>query len=117
MSQFAPVEPRPQILPPADCAVQTWEKIKAAEGAIDCFVPMLHLNIPEDRKFGEAIGKHEELSKVTPVLLAAHDHEVYIEQAGKSLVFKVGQDAENIGVIDIYWDAEGKLCRGVHMVQ
>merc|ERR1712232_654822 len=47
---------------------------------------------------------------------ASHDHEVYIEEAGRSLIFKVGADAQNIGVIDLYWDVEGKLRRNITMI-
>jgi len=116
MNQFAPRDDL-KIAPPRDAVVQTWDNIKAAEGKIDAFLPMLHLNIKEDRAFADAVAKHPEMSKVTPVLLAAHDHEVYIEQAGKSLIFKVGCDAENVGIVDIFWNAEGKIKRAVHMLE
>lgn len=118
MSQFAPVEPQPKIAKPTDAIPATWKKIKAANGsAPDAFLPMLHVNIKEDRAIGDFISKHKELAPITPVMLASHDHEVFIEEAGKTLLVKVGCDAENIGVIDIYWEANGKLGRNVHMIK
>jgi len=117
MNQFAPIEPMPKIAKPTEAILKVWESIKTNEGAApDVFLPMLHVNIKEDRAIGEFIGKQDDIAKVTPILLASHDHEVYIEEAGKSLLVKVGADAENIGVIDIYWDAAGKLKRNVHMI-
>jgi hypothetical protein len=38
---------------------------------------------------GTAIAKHSELSTRTPVILAGHDHEQFIEDAGKSVLVKV----------------------------
>jgi 2',3'-cyclic-nucleotide 2'-phosphodiesterase (5'-nucleotidase family) len=116
MSQFAPIEPMPQIGKPTESILKTWEKIKATEGVPDAFLPMLHVNIKEDRAIGDFIAKQADLAPLTPVMLASHDHEVYIEEAGKSLLVKVGADAENIGVIDLFWDADGKLKRNVHMI-
>lgn len=60
-------------------------------------------------KLGSILGKHEELGSVTPVILAGHDHEVFIEVAGKSLIVKVGVDADNIGVVDVWWARDGTL--------
>jgi len=116
MAQFAPIEPMPKIGKPTESLLKTFEKIKAAEGVPDAFLPMLHVNIKEDRAVCEFIGKQKEIFPITPVVLSSHDHEVYIEEAGKSLLVKVGMDAENIGIIDLYWDKNGKLCRNVHMI-
>lgn len=116
MNQFAPRNDL-KISPPTDSILKTWEAIKSSGSTVDAFLPMLHLNIKEDRALADFIAKHEDMAKVTPILLAAHDHEVYIEQAGKSLIFKTGCDAENIGIVDLYWNAEGKLKRQVHMLE
>ena len=35
--------------------------------------------------------------------------EMYIDEAGKSTIVKTGQDAERIGVCDVWWDASGKM--------
>jgi len=116
MSQFAPIDPQPKIGKPIESIMKTFEKIKSSEGIPDCFLPMLHVNIKEDRAIGEFIAKQKELCPITPILLASHDHEVFIEEAGKSLLVKVGADAESIGVIDIFWDANGNIKRNAHMI-
>eukprot|EP00930_Biecheleria_cincta_P075283 TRINITY_DN62451_c0_g1_i1.p1 TRINITY_DN62451_c0_g1~~TRINITY_DN62451_c0_g1_i1.p1 ORF type:complete len:599 (+),score=95.32 TRINITY_DN62451_c0_g1_i1:74-1798(+) len=114
MKQFAPLH-QPTIEPPHDSLSAVWKKIKEAEGLVDAFVPLTHLNIKQDREFAQFLALDDEIASQTPVILAAHDHEVYIEEAGKSLIFKVGCDAKNIGIIDLWWDAQGKLGRNVHM--
>mmetsp|Transcript_82891 Transcript_82891/g.173556 ORF Transcript_82891/g.173556 Transcript_82891/m.173556 type:complete len:586 (-) Transcript_82891:11-1768(-) len=115
MNQFSPLN-LPTIAPPAEALSTVWDKIqKETGGKVDAFVPMTHLNIKEDRLFAERIKAHDGVKNITPVLLGGHDHEVYIEEAGNSLVFKVGCDAENFGVIDLWWDPSGKLQRSVHM--
>ena len=40
-----------------------------------------------------------------PLLL----QEVFIDEAGSSLIVKVGADGERIGVVDIWWDEAGKI--------
>lgn len=115
MKQFAPLH-QPTIEPPHDSLSAVWKEIKKAEGLVDAFVPLTHLNIKQDREFAQFLAQDDEIASQTPVILAAHDHEVFIEEAGKSLIFKVGCDAKNIGVIDLWWDAQGKLGRNVHML-
>jgi len=116
MNQFAPRSDL-KIAPPAESIVKTWDAIKSCGSKVDAFLPMLHLNIKEDRALADFIAKHDEMAKLTPLLLAAHDHEVYIEQAGKSLIFKTGCDADNIGIVDLFWTEDGKLKRQVHMLE
>lgn len=116
MNQFAPRSDL-KIAPPAESILKTWEAIKSCGSKVDAFLPMLHLNIKEDRALADFIAKHDDMAKLTPLLLAAHDHEVYIEQAGKSLIFKTGCDADNIGIVDLFWTADGKLKRQVHMLE
>merc|ERR1712137_1352538 len=106
MGQFPPVEPRPVIEPPVESMKTVWETIKANEGNVDVFLPMVHLNIKDDRIFGKAISDHVELGNKTPVMLSSHDHEVFIDQVGKTMVFKTGCDVQNIGVVDLFWDRE-----------
>ncbi len=38
-----------------------------------------------------------------PLLVAAHDHDPYIEEIEGCWVVKVGSDANNAGIIDIVW--------------
>jgi 2',3'-cyclic-nucleotide 2'-phosphodiesterase (5'-nucleotidase family) len=52
----------------------------------------------------------------TPVLLGGHEHEVYIDEAGKSTIVKVGEDARQLGVVDIWWTADGALRSKVTML-
>lgn len=115
MGQFSPVEPTPKIEPPVEAMSKVWNEIKADVGDVDAFLPMVHLNIKDDRVFGKAVTDHQELSRKTPVVLSSHDHEVYIEQVGKTMVIKTGCDAHHIGVIDLFWDKEGTLRRHVHL--
>ena len=65
--------------------------------------------MPEDKKTAVALAKHAELGDRTPIILGGHEHDLYIDEAGKSVIVKVGQDAERIAFIDIWWTAEGKL--------
>jgi hypothetical protein len=45
--------------------------------------------VGEDRASGERLAKHPELKSRTPVILGGHDHEIYIDTAGNSVVCKV----------------------------
>ena len=53
---------------------------------------------------------------MVPVILAGHDHEMYIDEAGASTIVKVGCDAEKIGFVDIWWDGEGNVQSSVSAV-
>ena len=44
-----------------------------------------------------------------PLVLGGHEHEIFVDEAGQSMIVKVGQDATKIGVCDIWWDAAGEL--------
>jgi 2',3'-cyclic-nucleotide 2'-phosphodiesterase (5'-nucleotidase family) len=114
MSQYAP-DKQPSISPPTESVQRIYKVVKEKEGSIDAFVPMVHLNMKDDRILAKTIASNNELAAITPVMLCSHDHEVYIEEAGKSLIFKVVADAANIGVVDIWWNKEGKIKRSVHM--
>ena len=37
-----------------------------------------------------------------------HEHEVFEEFSGDSLILKVGQDAVNLGIIDVWWTESGE---------
>jgi len=63
----------------------------------------------EDRMTAEIIGKHPELGLRTPCLFGGHEHDMFIEDAGKSVICKVGSDGQRFGVVDVWWDASGKL--------
>lgn len=116
-SIYAPTK-MPDARPITDAGIALWEERKAARGGqpYDCFLPMTHQLTPLDKKTAEAWSKHSDLKSRTPVLLAGHDHEVFIDAAGSSLVVKVGMDAENIGVVDIWWDSNSVLHSSVNLV-
>jgi 5'-nucleotidase len=52
----------------------------------------------------------------TPILLGGHNHEVYIEKAGQSIIAKVGFDGEKIGVIDVWWTVDGRIKTQITLV-
>jgi 2',3'-cyclic-nucleotide 2'-phosphodiesterase (5'-nucleotidase family) len=80
------------------------------------FVPMTHQLTPLDRQTAQALAKHPQLGARMPVILGGHDHEVFIDEAGKTIILKVGADAERIGIVDIWWTAEGVLSSSVSLL-
>ena len=111
-----PPSTMPEFTPITQSIIELWEEEKKAGRTHDLFVPMTHQLTPLDQQTGEALSKHAELKKVVPVLLAGHDHEMYIDEAGASTIVKVGCDAEKIGFVDIWWDAEGNVQSSVFAV-
>jgi 2',3'-cyclic-nucleotide 2'-phosphodiesterase (5'-nucleotidase family) len=111
MSIYTPsIQEAVTIAPVTERCASLWDEAKAALGYTpDVFLPMTHQLVPQDRATAEAIAKHAELASRTPIILGGHEHELFIEDAGKSTVIKLGQDAERIGIVDIYWDAAGEL--------
>ena len=109
-SIYAPAN-TPAVTPGAEAAAQVWELAKAELGGAtpDLHLPMTHALVPEDKRIALALAKHEELGDRTPVILGGHEHDLYIDEAGKSVIVKLGQDAERIGFVDIWWTAEGSL--------
>jgi len=66
------------------------------------------------------LAKHPQLATRVPVLLGGHDHDLFVESCGGSadcVVVKVGQDAEKIGVVDIWWDGEGKVHSSIAILE
>lgn len=109
LSIYAPT-PKLSFVPVDKACTEVWEAAKSELGAApDLFLPLTHQLIHEDRQTAEAIGKHPELGSRTPCLFGGHEHDMFIESAGNSVVCKVGSDAERFGVVDIWWDAAGKL--------
>jgi len=100
----------PVITKPATAAVEVWDEATKQLGkAPDLFVPMTHMLVPEDKATAVEISKHEQLGKCTPLILGGHEHDMYVDEAGRSTIVKVGQDAERLGVCDVWWDANGKV--------
>ncbi|CAE7899081.1 unnamed protein product [Symbiodinium necroappetens] len=53
---------------------------------------MTHQLIEEDRSFALEIQKDPTLKGKVPVILGGHEHTVFEERAGDSLIVKTGQD-------------------------
>ena len=45
-----------------------------------------------------------------PVILGGHEHTVFEETSGDSLIVKAGQDAVNIAIVDVWWTDSGATC-------
>lgn len=111
---FCTVQPaiyRPGTLrdavPIVESVMATWEAA-AAKGA-DAMVPLTHQLIHEDCELLHALHKHPHTRGRVPYVLGGHEHEIYeVSEEGGS-VLKVGQDAETVGVVDLWWDGEGTL--------
>ena len=117
LSKFAPAN-QPDVSNVLESCVATWDAAKTALGRTpDLFLPMTHQYTAEDRQMCRELAKHAELKTRTPVILAGHDHEVFVEDAGNSLIVKVGQDAEKIGLVDIWWTADGDVRSNFAMIR
>ncbi|CAB9502471.1 5-Nucleotidase [Seminavis robusta] len=118
-----PPKAKPKIRPIEESCVSTWEDAKAAFKTAnnnpnsdtndtklpDLFLPMTHQLMHQDRNTATFLAQHEELKSRTPIILGGHDHEVYLEEVGQSIIAKVGVDAEKIGIIDVWWTADGQV--------
>jgi len=107
----------PTVMPAPEAAVALWEEVSKELGkAPDLLLPMTHALIPEDKATCTALSKHKEIKDKMPVLLGGHEHDVYIDSAANTTIVKVGQDAERIGVIDVWWTDQGTVRSSVTMV-
>ena len=50
------------------------------------------------------------------MILGGHEHDAFIDDAGRSTIVKVGQDAERLGVCDIWWAADGTVHSRITMM-
>ena len=114
-----PPSTKPSLRSVSSACIETWNAAKASDSdhrTPDLFIPMTHQLTAMDRKTAVALAQHDELKTRTPVILAGHDHEVFIEEAGQSVIVKVGADATNIGIVDIWWTAENVMKSAVHLL-
>lgn len=101
---------RPTAVPIIDACIKVWNEAQMTLGLTpDVFLPMTHQDLQEDLATAQAFSDHPQLESRTPVILAGHDHTPSYEMAGNTMVVKVGLDAENIGIVDIWWTADGTL--------
>ena len=95
----------------------TWSAAKSALGLTpDLFLPLTHQLIGEDRATARALGAHEELGARTPVLLGGHEHELCMEEAAAATVVKLGMNATRIGIVDVWWEADGGMGTASHVL-
>ena len=105
---------QPSFTPINESILNTWQIACAGGRKPDLFVPLTHQLTHEDKNTCIYVKKKcPELAQVMPVVVAGHDHSVFIDEAGSSMVVKVGVDAINIGVIDVWWDDSGSIKRRV----
>lgn len=113
---------RPNVSPiDASAFRQTWQQALASLGeraaSAALFVPMTHQLVPHDRASAESLAEEDpQLAALTPIILGGHEHDIFVETVGRSTVVKVGQDAERIGVVDIWWDLGGEMHTRVELL-
>lgn len=73
------------------------KKLLASPYNYDVVIPMTHQPTAKDREL--ALN-----SKKTPLIIGGHDREPIQETLAGTLIVKMGQRAEKIGMIDVCWD-------------
>eukprot|EP00927_Polykrikos_kofoidii_P076574 TRINITY_DN73646_c0_g1_i1.p1 TRINITY_DN73646_c0_g1~~TRINITY_DN73646_c0_g1_i1.p1 ORF type:complete len:614 (+),score=95.94 TRINITY_DN73646_c0_g1_i1:99-1940(+) len=107
----------PQIGRPAEAIAAVATKADEKEGGYDVLIPLTHQTIAQDRAMAEELPKLASVLKgKVPVICGGHEHEVFIEDNAGSLIVKVGADAVNAGVIDMWWTADGQVRVAVSML-
>jgi 2',3'-cyclic-nucleotide 2'-phosphodiesterase (5'-nucleotidase family) len=107
----------PDLTPPDEAIAKVWEKGSVELGRCpDLFIPMTHQLVANDRVTARLIAKHGEMKDVTPVVLGGHEHEVFVDEVGRSTLVKTGLDIETIGIIDIWWTANGSMRKTITLV-
>jgi 2',3'-cyclic-nucleotide 2'-phosphodiesterase (5'-nucleotidase family) len=102
--------PVPTMDPSSESLSAVWESAKKDLGVVpDLLMPLTHQFVSEDQQTAKDVSQHAELSKRMPCILGGHEHEKIIQTAGDSLIVKVGQDATEIGFVDIWWTKDEKL--------
>jgi 2',3'-cyclic-nucleotide 2'-phosphodiesterase (5'-nucleotidase family) len=73
-----------------------YEKLTAS-GRYDLIIPLTHQSIALDRRLLDEVP--------FPIVLGAHDHEVFDEVYNECSIIKTGMDGENIGLTEIIWES------------
>ncbi len=98
-------------------AIAVWDQAKlTADRTKSIFVPLTHQTVAADKALAEALGTHAELRGRVPAVLGGHEHEMFIDSLGPTTIVKVGQDCQRIGVVDVYWEADGTVRSAVHVL-
>ena len=100
----------PTVVKVHDAIPQVWSEAKKALGRTpDAHIPMTHQVIADDRTTASMLAAHPELGSRTPCILGGHDHDEFVEVADGVHIVKVGQNAEKIGFVDVWWATDGSL--------
>jgi len=103
------------VVPVNQSVFQTWEQATLEDA--EAMVPLTHQSIDEDRALIAALHKDPRTRGRMPIILGGHEHEVYEVAEEGGTILKVGQDAETLGVVDLWWDAAGCLCSGYQLIE
>lgn len=98
----------PTFLPMMQAVERAWAAVVAEGKPPAAMLALTHQLIAEDRAFATKLAAHGSLAGKVPLILGGHEHEVYVETAGDSLIVKMGADAALIGVADLWFDSSGK---------
>lgn len=103
--------PMPAVKPVTESLVSAWMEAQNGTGkGASLFLPMTHQFVAEDKMTAEEIAlRHSDIAACMPVILGGHEHSIIVENAGKSKIVKMGEDATHIGIVDIWWTASGEL--------
>jgi len=104
-----------KVVPIIDSVFQTWDKA-AAEGA-EVMVPLTHQLMHEDRELVRALQSNPCTRGRMPFILGGHDHDLYEVHEDECTILKVGEDAVNLAVVDIWWTREGSMRSSYQLVQ
>lgn len=98
------------VVPMADATASVWEEATRSLNRVpDLFLPMTQQNLSEDLATGSTLASHPELGCRTPVILGKSEIGSHVDEAGKSMIVKLEEDMAQIGIIDIWWTAEGQV--------
>lgn len=83
------------IEPVNETAAKLYQELMDKE-KLDAIIPMTHQYMPEDRKLAA-------MNVGFPIIIGGHDHKPFNELINGVPIIKMGQNLENIGIVDITW--------------